>query len=867
MQCFAPTFTGSVQDATIDYGDVHTVTCRADGEDLEFELGKEGTGPTFGFQSPGTFNLENINGDDGGRYRCIARNPCTTTYGEYFTLSVRPRVEIGLGRREVFDNEEISFQCVGDGYPSPSVQWMYDNTIISTNGELSITILTVNDSGVYTCVGTSTVGTDTDSVNITVLPVPIPPTTILLPDSTTIVMDLSSMIEVTTMISSTAMVSSTSIIAASPTSTSTNSDDSREVLILLLAIILPIVCVMILLLLIICLFCDLSRRRRTVVQKSDNKPLLSKDHLSMASLPPVSPVRENPLAATSALLGISEVVEPEEGSTHSTTSTKSDKEEVNDEDAKLLEQETREEEPKEMETTEKETKTTDDEPEQQPVKPSSPTEMPSSPAENRPTFEFKGARSNSIAERAKLFEQRMNESTSPVAKRGPRIPIALPSSPAKEAEVQTTFTTEPEEKPTEPTTIQETEQPTGPKTQPEPMQESTEPLTLEIPPAPTEPPPPVALESEPFSPGPVPPQSPPPPDDEPPPLPTREESLLQSPTKDQATLDAIQKSATVPPPSGRRRMMSEKKRSATVKVSLKSNPLTQEGLRQLVENAKAAAVATEDNPIENMLAKEFHSIPMNFPRPEELPKGAAMKDRYANVKPNPNSRVLLQKIGDDELSTYINANYLKGLDGRPQAYIASQGPTEASMDDFWRMIWEHNTATIVMLTSLLENGKLKCHRYWPLCYSGNDTVQYGVYVVINSLEEKGEHYTTSYLTIYHIDNPAEQREITHFWYTSWPDFGSPKESTSILSLRNRVQGQQGANTAPIVVHCSAGVGRTGVFCAIDMGVQQYDHEQMVNPLRYLSQMRQERGGMIQKSKQYEFVCQALLDYINSKNEV
>ena len=237
-----------------------------------------------------------------------------------------------------------------------------------------------------------------------------------------------------------------------------------------------------------------------------------------------------------------------------------DKEEVNDEDAKLLEQETKEEEPKEMETTEKETKTTDDEPEQQPeqqpVKPSSPTEIPPSPAENRPTFEFKGARSNSIAERAKLFEQRMNESTSPVAKRGPRMPISLPSSPTKEAEVQTTFTTKPEEKPTEPTTIQETEQSTGPETQPEPVQESTELLTLEIPPAPTEPPPPIPLESEPFSPGPVPPQSPPPPDDEPPP--TREESLLQSPTKDQATLDAIRKSATVPPPSGRRRVMSEK---------------------------------------------------------------------------------------------------------------------------------------------------------------------------------------------------------------------------------------------------------------------------------------------------------------------
>ncbi|XP_065918447.1 peroxidasin homolog isoform X2 [Dysidea avara] len=216
MQCFAPTLTDSGQNATIDYGDVHTVTCRADGEDLEYELEKEGTGPTFGFQSPGTFNLENINGNDGGRYRCIARNPCTTTYGEYFTLSVRPRVEIGLGRRKVFGNEEISFQCVGDGYPSPSVQWMRDNTIISTNGELLITNLTVSDSGVYTCVGTSTVGTDTDSVNITVLPVPIPSTsTIQLPDSTTSMVDTSSTTAAST------VVTVTTILVDSPTPTTT----------------------------------------------------------------------------------------------------------------------------------------------------------------------------------------------------------------------------------------------------------------------------------------------------------------------------------------------------------------------------------------------------------------------------------------------------------------------------------------------------------------------------------------------------------------------------------------------------------------------------------------------------------------------
>lgn len=231
---------------------------------------------------------------------------------------------------------------------------------------------------------------------------------------------------------------------------------------------------------------------------------------------------------------------------------------MNDEDSKLLpkeeeskEEETKEEEPKEVEVLA--TKTNDDEqpvdePEQQPITPSSPVTLSSSPPENRPTFEFKATRSNSIAERAKLFEQKGTEPTSPVSKRGPRTPIVLPT---KEVEEQTLSTKK--EKPTRPAIIQE-----QPETQAKPLEEPAEPTTPEIPPTPTEPPPPVPVETEPLLPGPVPPQSPPPPDDEPPPPPTREESLMQSPISDQARLDAIKKSATVPPPSGRKRVMSEK---------------------------------------------------------------------------------------------------------------------------------------------------------------------------------------------------------------------------------------------------------------------------------------------------------------------
>ena len=101
----------------------------------------------------------------------------------------------------------------------------------------------------------------------------------------------------------------------------------------------------------------------------------------------------------------------------------------------------------------------------------------------------------------------------------------------------------------------------------------------------------------------------------------------------------------------------------------------------------------------------------------QLPKGTAALNRYVNVLPNPQTRVRLDPIPGlpadfAELSGYINANHVRGADGK-RKYIATQGPKAATTDAFWRMVWEQNVGTVVMAAEVKEMGRDKCYQYWP----------------------------------------------------------------------------------------------------------------------------------------------------------
>ncbi|XP_078196874.1 tyrosine-protein phosphatase non-receptor type 5 isoform X13 [Callithrix jacchus] len=242
-------------------------------------------------------------------------------------------------------------------------------------------------------------------------------------------------------------------------------------------------------------------------------------------------------------------------------------------------------------------------------------------------------------------------------------------------------------------------------------------------------------------------------------------------------------------------------------------------------------------------------IPMNFVDPKEynIP-GLVRKNRYKTILPNPHSRVCLTSPDpDDPLSSYINANYIRGYGGEEKVYIATQGPIVSTVADFWHMVWQEHTPIIVMITNIEEMNE-KCTEYWPEEQVVYDGVEITVQKVIHT-----EDYR---LRLISLKSGTEERGLKHYWFTSWPDQKTPDRAPPLLHLVREVEEaaqQEGPHCAPIIVHCSAGIGRTGCFIATSICCQQLRQEGVVDILKTTCQLRQDRGGMIQTCEQYQFV--------------
>ncbi|CAK7315401.1 Tyrosine-protein phosphatase non-receptor type 5 [Vulpes lagopus] len=250
-----------------------------------------------------------------------------------------------------------------------------------------------------------------------------------------------------------------------------------------------------------------------------------------------------------------------------------------------------------------------------------------------------------------------------------------------------------------------------------------------------------------------------------------------------------------------------------------------------------------------LLQAEFFEIPMNFVDPKEYDiPGLVRKNRYKTILPNPHSRVCLTSPDpDDPLSSYINANYIRGYGGEEKVYIATQGPIVSTVGDFWRMVWQEHTPIIVMITNIEEMNE-KCTEYWP----EEQVVYDGVEIIV----QKVIHTEDYRLRVISLRNGTEERGLKHYWFTSWPDQKTPDRAPPLLHLVREVEEaaqQEGPRCAPIIVHCSAGIGRTGCFIATSICCQQLRHEGVVDILKTTCQLRQDRGGMIQTCEQYQFV--------------
>ncbi|XP_031692947.1 receptor-type tyrosine-protein phosphatase kappa isoform X4 [Oncorhynchus kisutch] len=253
------------------------------------------------------------------------------------------------------------------------------------------------------------------------------------------------------------------------------------------------------------------------------------------------------------------------------------------------------------------------------------------------------------------------------------------------------------------------------------------------------------------------------------------------------------------------------------------------------------------------------------------------KNRYGNIIAYDHSRVILQPMEDDPSSDYINANYIdvSGAassigervrhdrpsliwlyrDGyqRPSHYIATQGPVHETVYDFWRMVWQEQSACIVMVTNLVEVGRVKCYKYWP-----DDAEVYGDFkVTFVEVEPLAEYVVRTFTLERRGFN--ELREVKQFHFTGWPDHGVPYHATGLLSFIRRVKISNPPSAGPIVVHCSAGAGRTGCYIVIDIMLDMAEREGVVDIYNCVKALRSRRINMVQTEEQYIFIHDAILE--------
>uniref|UniRef100_A0A8C3JAC2 Receptor-type tyrosine-protein phosphatase C n=1 Tax=Calidris pygmaea TaxID=425635 RepID=A0A8C3JAC2_9CHAR len=256
---------------------------------------------------------------------------------------------------------------------------------------------------------------------------------------------------------------------------------------------------------------------------------------------------------------------------------------------------------------------------------------------------------------------------------------------------------------------------------------------------------------------------------------------------------------------------------------------------------------------------EFQSIPRVFTKfsiKEAKKSQNQNKNRYIDILPYDHNRVELSEIPGDPGSDYINASYIDGFK-EPRKYIAAQGPKDETTDDFWRMIWEQKATIIVMVTRCEEGKRNKCAQYWPSMENGSAT--YGDIIVKINESKTCPDYVIQKLHITNVKRTAG-RDVTHIQFTSWPDHGVPEDPHLLLKLRRRVNALSNFFSGPIVVHCSAGVGRTGTYIGIDAMLEGLDAEGRVDVYGYVVKLRRQRCLMVQVESQYILIHQALVEY-------
>ncbi|XP_023651394.1 tyrosine-protein phosphatase non-receptor type 6 [Paramormyrops kingsleyae] len=268
-------------------------------------------------------------------------------------------------------------------------------------------------------------------------------------------------------------------------------------------------------------------------------------------------------------------------------------------------------------------------------------------------------------------------------------------------------------------------------------------------------------------------------------------------------------------------------------------------------------------------ALQKHEAKVKKSRNEGMRPENKSKNRYKNILPFDETRVALHSrdptiVGSD----YINSNYVKNKlcdTGNPKVYIATQGCLATTVNDFWQMVWQECSRVIVMTTREVEKGRNKCVPYWPELEGSKEV---GPYLVTCLSERDASDYKIRVLEISPLDQSDVPRRIWHYQYLSWPDHGVPQEPGGVLSFLTQVNAKQMEfhDAGPMIIHCSAGIGRTGTILVIDMLVDIIDAKGMdcdIDISKAILMVREQRSGMVQTEAQYKFIYLAMLQYIET----
>ncbi|XP_068855760.1 phosphatidylinositol phosphatase PTPRQ isoform X3 [Aphelocoma coerulescens] len=234
------------------------------------------------------------------------------------------------------------------------------------------------------------------------------------------------------------------------------------------------------------------------------------------------------------------------------------------------------------------------------------------------------------------------------------------------------------------------------------------------------------------------------------------------------------------------------------------------------------------------------------------------KNRFPNIKPYNNNRVKLMPDAGIPGSDYINASYVSGY-LCPNEFIATQGPLPGTVGDFWRMVWETRAKTLVMLTQCFEKGRIRCHQYWP--EDNKPVTVFGDIVITKLMEDIQIDWTIRDLK---IERHGDCMMVRQCNFTSWPEHGVPETTAPIIHFVKLIRASRAHDSTPMVVHCSAGVGRTGVYIALDHLTQHINDHDFVDIYGLVAELRSERMCMVQNLAQYIFLHQCVLDLLTTK---